>query len=279
MTSAPVSSAASPKPLELARPRMTGVRRWLWNAAPVLFFASILVIWQGAVAIFAIPSFLLPSPTAILEAGLAVAPETWLAHIVATLRVTLIGYVISIAISIPLAIAVALSPIMSRTIYPLLVVVQSTPVVAVAPIIIVALGAGDVPRVVITCLIAFFPLVVSTATGLLATPGELVELSRSLKAPRLREVTQIRLMFAIPYIFSALKISITLAVIGAVVAEFVAAENGLGYFILYSTSFFKVPQAFAALIVLVAISLALFRLVTLSQRLLFPWSLPKDTRS
>ncbi|MEO1019773.1 MAG: ABC transporter permease [Pseudomonadota bacterium] len=258
---------------------MARLRLALWNGAPVLFFAAILFVWQAAVAIFAIPSFLLPSPTAIVAAGLAVAPETWLAHIQSTLWVTLIGYFISIAVSIPLAVAVALSPIMSRTVYPLLIVVQSTPIVAVAPILIVALGAGDVPRVVITCLIAFFPLVVSTATGLLATPSELVELSRSLRAPRVREVTQIRLMFAVPYIFSALKISITLAVIGAVVAEFVAAENGLGYFILYSTSFFKVPQAFAALFVLVAISLALFRLVALAQQLLFPWSLPSQSRS
>ncbi len=274
MKSVQASSTVSPPPLEL-----TWLRHVLWTGAPVFFFAAILILWQASVTIFEVPKFLLPSPTDIVEAGFAVPATTWLTHAAATLKVTLIGYLASIVVSIPLAVAVALSPVMSRTVYPLLIVVQSTPIVAVAPIIIVALGAGDAPRVVITCLIAFFPLVVSTATGLLATPGELIELSRSLKAPRVREVTQIRLMFAIPYIFSALKISITLAVIGAVVAEFVAAENGLGYFILYSTSFFKVPQAFAALFVLVGISLALFRLVVLAQRLLFPWSLPVESRN
>lgn len=142
----------------------------------------------------------------------------------------------------------------------------------------VVLGAGDAPRVVITFLIAFFPIVVSTTTGLMSTPEELLELSRSLGAGRGREIRNIQLPYAVPYIFSALRISVTLAVIGAVVAEFVAAESGLGFFIAFSTSFFKVPQAFAALALLVTLSLVLFRLVALLQRWLFPWSLPKAER-
>jgi NitT/TauT family transport system permease protein len=150
-------------------------------------------------------------------------------------------------------------------------------VVAVAPIMIVVLGAGDAPRVVITFLITFFPLVVSTATGMLATPRELIELSQSLRAPAWREITQIRLPFAIPYIFAALKISITLAVIGAVVAEFVAADKGLGFFIQFSTSMFRLPEAWAGLIILVALSLILFKAVSVAQRLWFPWSLPKGS--
>lgn len=164
---------------------------------------------------------------------------------------------------------------MSRTLYPLLVIVQSTPIVAVAPIIVVVIGAGDLPRVFITFLIAFFPIVVSCVTGLLATPEELVELSRSLGASKAREYRNIRLPYAIPHLFSALRISITLAVIGAVVAEFVAAEKGLGYFINFSTSMFQVPQAFAALMMLVVISLLLFHLIGLLQKVCFPWSLPK----
>jgi NitT/TauT family transport system permease protein len=165
-----------------------------------------------------------------------------------------------------------------RTLYPILVIIQSTPIVAVAPIIVVTLGASDLPRVVITFLIAFFPIVVSTVTGLMATPEELIELSRSLRAGRAREMLHIRLPFAVPYIFSALKISVTLAIIGAVVAEFVAAERGLGFFIMFSTSFFKIPQAFAGLAILVALSLALFQLCTLAQRWFVPWSLPKSDR-
>jgi NitT/TauT family transport system permease protein len=119
-------------------------------------------------------------------------------------------------------------------------------------------------------------MVISTATGVLATPDELLELSRSLRATRWREILQIRLPYAIPYVFSALKVSITLAVVGAVVAEFVAAEHGLGYAILFATSSFRTPQAFAELVVLVVLSLILFGAIVLVQRLLFPWSLPRD---
>ncbi|MCM2292474.1 ABC transporter permease [Allorhizobium sp. BGMRC 0089] len=237
----------------------------------------ILLVWELAVRLFAIPSYLVPAPSAIVAGFSAVEPARWGAHIWATLHVALMGYALSIVIAIPLAILLVRSPFLSKTLYPLLVVVQSTPVVAIAPIIIVVLGAGDAPRVVITCLITFFPMVVSTATGLAATPPELIELSRSLRASSFREMTQIRLPFAIPYIFSALKISITLSVIGAVVAEFCASEAGIGYFIQFSTSMFKLPQAWAGLVVLAAMSLILFQLVALIQRLFFPWSLPKQT--
>ncbi|MGK9065343.1 ABC transporter permease [Stutzerimonas chloritidismutans] len=243
--------------------------------APWLAFLVLLLGWETACRLFAVPSFVLPSPSAILAATAKVGFAGWADHVLATLRVTLMGYALSILIGIPLAVALASSRLLSRTLYPLLVIVQSTPIVAVAPIIVVVMGAGDLPRVFITFLIAFFPIVVSCVTGLLATPEELVELSRSLGASRSREYRNIRLPYAIPHLFSALRISITLAVIGAVVAEFVAAEKGLGYFINFSTSMFQVPQAFAALMMLVVISLMLFHLIGLLQKLLFPWSLPK----
>ena len=246
--------------------------------APAAAFVALLLLWEAAVRLLAIPSFLLPAPSVVMQAMLATPLPVWLGHIWATLRVALMGYALAILISVPLAVALASSRLLSRTLYPILVVVQSTPIVAVAPIIIVTLGASDLPRVVITFLIAFFPIVVSTVTGLLATPDELVELSRSLRAGRVREILHVRLPFALPHLFSALKISSTLAVIGAVVAEFVAAERGLGFFIAFSTSFFKIPSAFAGLVILVAISLILFRLVGLAQKLLAPWSLPKSER-
>jgi NitT/TauT family transport system permease protein len=126
--------------------------------------------------------------------------------------------------------------------------------------------------VVITTLIAFFPIVISTATGLASVPAELIELSRTLRAPRIREYTQIRVPYAVPYIFSSLKVAITLSVIGAVVAEFVAAEKGLGYLILFATSSFKVPVAFASLAILVSCSLALYGLIVGVHKRFFSWS-------
>jgi NitT/TauT family transport system permease protein len=270
---APETAAVEPNAVPSRR-----VAAWLDRFAPALTFVGLVVVWEAAARIFEIPSFLLPRPSAILEAGFEVPVTVWLGHIWATLRVALMGFALAIVVSIPLAVALTYSRLLSRTLYPILIVIQSTPIVAIAPIIVVTLGASDLPRVVITFLITFFPIVVTTATGLLATPEELIELSRSLRAPRIREIMHIRLPYAVPYIFSALKIATTLAVIGAVVAEFVAAERGLGFFILFSTSYFKIPQAFSGLAVLVTLSLVLFRLVGLAQRWLAPWSLPKSAR-
>ena len=284
-TSVDSSSPARPPPPDAAAapaapasPMRVRLAAWGDRFAPPLAFIVLIAIWEASCRAFHIPSFLLPAPSAIVVAGYDIPVAVWLGHIGATLRVALMGYVAAIAISIPLAVALVSSRLLSRTLYPILVIVQSTPIVAIAPIIIVTLGASDLPRVVITFLITFFPIVVSTVTGLLATPEELIELSRALRAGRIREMLHIRLPFAVPYIFSALKISTTLAVIGAVVAEFVAAERGLGFFIAFSTSFFKIPQAFAGLVVLVALSLILFRLCAVAQRRFVPWSLPKSER-
>ncbi len=219
--------------------------------------------------------FVLPAPSDIAEAFFQVESQRWAGHLWATVSIALQGFLLSIAISIPMAMMMVRSRFLARTLYPLLIIIQSTPVVAIAPLLIVILGTGEAPRLVITCLITFFPLVVSATTGMLATPPEMIELSRSLKAPVHKEIWQIRLPYATPYIFSGLKVAITLSIIGAVVAEFVAAEQGLGYFVQFSTSYFKIPQAFAALFFLAAVSLILFKLIQWIQKIGFAWSLTK----
>lgn len=238
----------------------------------LIVFLLVLAGWEAACHLLAVPEYILPAPSAIWHAALDVGLGRWLDHLGATLSVALVGYALAIALALPLAVAITRSALLSRIIMPWLVVIQSTPIVAIAPIIVVTLGAGVLPRVVITTLISFFPLVVSTALGLSSVPAELIELSRSLRATSARQYWQIRMPFAVPYVFSALKVSITLSVVGAVVAEFVAAEKGLGYMILFSTSSFKVPVAFAALILLVLCSLTLYGIVQQAQRRLFPWS-------
>lgn len=274
---APMENSEPDSTSDTATPKVPLTERFLRVPVvlPLLTFTTIIVLWELATRLFNIPPFVLPAPSRIATGFDAVDLPRWIEHVWATLRVALLGFVISIAVSLPIAVALTRMPLVNRALYPLLVVIQSVPVVAVAPIIIVALGTGDVSRVVITFMISFFPLVVSMTTGLMATPPELVELSRSLRAPVHREITQIRIPYAIPFFFSGLKISITLSVIGAVVAEFVAAEKGIGYFIQFSTSMFKLPQAWAGLCVLVAMSLILFQAISLIQRLFFPWSLPK----
>ena len=249
----------------------SSIRRYM----PALTLALLLPFWELICFVASIPVYIFPAPSDIYEALIGVELSRWLGHLWATLHIAIAGFIIAIVVSIPIAIAMVRSDYLKRTIYPLLVIIQSTPVVAIAPLLIVILGTGDAPRLAITFLITFFPLVVAATTGMEATPKELIELSKSLRAKPSREIWQIRLPYAIPYIFSGLKVAITLAIIGAVIAEFVAAEKGLGYFIQFSTSYFKIPQAFASLFLLSIISLLLFQSIKVVQKLFFSWSIGK----
>lgn len=238
----------------------------------LISLTALIIIWQSCCVIFKLPEYVLPSPSLILHSLIDVGLNAWLGHLWVTLRICIIGFIFAFCFSIPLAVLMTASTGFRKAIYPLLVVIQSTPIVAIAPLLIVIMGSDDMPRIVIAFLITFFPIVVSATTGMMNTPEELIELSRSIGAPRYREFTQIRIPYSVPYIFSGLKIAITLAIVGTVVAEFVAAESGLGYFIQFSTSFFAIPNAFAALFVLLTLSLTLFYLVSVVQALFFAWS-------
>ena len=161
-------------------------------------------------------------------------------HTLATTQTVLLGFLASLVVSLPLAVLITASPAIANTIYPLLVLTQSIPKVALAPILVVIFGSNEMPRVVVTFLVAFFPLVLSIAAGITAVPPELIELGRACRASRWRELWRIRLPYAVPFIFSGLKAAITLSVVGAVVGEFVNADRGLGYLIVTSTAFFQV---------------------------------------
>ena len=233
----------------------------------VLFFAA----WEGAVRIFGIREFILPAPSVIATSAWDIAPTLW-RHTLATLTTVVLGFGASVLVSLPLAMLIAASPVISAAIYPMLVITQSIPKVALAPILIIALGANEVPRVIVTFLVAFFPLVVAAVAGLLATPPELIELGRACRAGVVQQMLRIRLPFAVPFVFGGLKVAAALSVVGAVVAEFVGADAGLGYLIQTSMAFFRTPLAFAAVVVLALMGMILFTLVGLVERLLFPWS-------
>jgi NitT/TauT family transport system permease protein len=262
--------------LELPIAALSGWRRWWLRlrgpAISTITVVAVIAIWEIGVRAFQVPEFILPAPSVIVRDTSGVGWSI-VGHAEATTVTILAGYLVAFAISLPLAIAISSVRPLAHALYPLLVIKQSVPVVALAPILIVVLGTGEAPRIAITALIALFPLVVSTATGLSSTPSELVELSRSMGASWFKQLVDIRLPSAVPFIFSGLKISMTLSVVGAVVGEFVAAERGLGYLIYTSTAYFHVSIGFGAMIVLSLIGLALFQSVQLLERRLFPWAI------
>jgi NitT/TauT family transport system permease protein len=238
---------------------------------PLVVVVLFALTWEASVRLFRIPQFLLPAPSAIYAETVATGP-TMLKHTLSTLYTVLMGFGLSIVISLPLAVLITSSTLVANAVYPLLVLTQSIPKVALAPLLVVILGAGALPRVIVTLLVAFFPLVISVATGLLSVPTDLVQLARSLSMSRLEELWRIRLPHAIPFVFNGLKMAIIFAVVGAVVGEFAAAEEGLGYLITSATAFFRTPLAFGALVILSLIGIALFQLVVIVERVFFPWS-------
>lgn len=244
---------------------------------PALTVLLLVVLWEVLVRAFKVPEFLVPAPSSIAEESWKVAGNMGM-HSLATLRTVLLGFALSVVVSLPVALAISSSPAVGNAIYPLLVLTQSIPKVALAPLLVVILGANELPRVVVTFLVAFFPLVISISTGLLAVPSELLELGRACKANWRQELVRIRLPYAVPFIFSGFKVAITLCVVGAVVAEFVNADRGLGYLIVTSTAFFQVPLAFGAVILLSLMGIVLFQLIVMLERWLFPWSAASTAR-
>ena len=267
------SAAAAPAPRNI---------RWSRLAAdigqPVAALVLFVVLWELVCRFFGVPAYLVPAPSAIWTDTLKlIGPVS--VHTLATTQTVLLGFLASLIVSLPLAILITASPAIANTVYPLLVLTQSIPKVALAPILVVIFGSNELPRVVVTFLVAFFPLVLSIAAGITAVPPELIELGRACRASRWRELWRIRLPYAVPFIFSGLKAAITLSVVGAVVGEFVNADRGLGYLIVTSTAFFQVPLAWGALVLLSLLGIILFQAVVIVEQVFFPWAVDTDKQT
>jgi NitT/TauT family transport system permease protein len=250
-----------------------GRRIGAW-VTPMATLVGALVVWEVATRALRIPRFIMPAPSAILAEGWEWRYR-FIGHTWVTLYETLGGFALSIAVGVPLAVLIVYSPALRSALYPLIVLAQSIPKIAIAPVLLLVIGYGEFPKMIVAFLVAFFPVVVDTATGLAATPPELLDLSRSYRASPFKTFVKVRLPMALPFIFSGAKIAITLAVIGAVVGEFVGSDKGLGYVILSSTSYWKTELAFSAMILLSAMAILLFAAVSLVERLLCPWLAPE----
>lgn len=238
---------------------------------PIVGIAAILVVWQAYTHAFAVNKIVMPSPTDIFWASIdnwkTLVRESW-----PTFLESILGFALAVAIGIPFAVCVANSRVLNLTLYPILIATQSIPKVAVAPIVLVWFGLGMQSKLVIAFLVAFFPIVVDTAAGMRATPAGLLELARALRANPLQVFLKVQFPAALPFIFAGSKVAVTLAVIGAVIGEFIGSVEGLGNTLLTANSQLDSPLAWAALIWLSALGILLFGLVVLVERLVLPWS-------
>ena len=237
---------------------------------PAGTLALLIALWQGLVVALDVPKLLLPAPSAI-AAELVRWRGMLVQHTLITLYETILGFLLGIVLGVPIAVAISTSRILQNTIYPLIILAQSIPKVTIAPLFLIWLGYGLLPKVFVGFLVAFFPIVIDTATGLNAVEPELIDLTRALSASEWQTLWRIRFPHALPFFFSGLKVSITLAVIGAVIGEFVGANQGLGYLILTGTAELKTAFVFACMFLLSAIGVGLFALLVAVERFLIPW--------
>lgn len=242
---------------------------------PVLSFVVLLAIWEILIDVFKVPEFLVPPPSKFFARLFTSRDLLWAQSLVTSYEVVL-GFAVAALISIPLALLIASVPIVERAVYPILVFFQLIPKIAIAPLFIVWFGFTTFPKILLTFLLCFFPVLVDSMTGFKAIDPRLLYITRSMGASRWQTFRFIRLPAAMPYIFSGLKVSIVFASTGAIVGEFVGANEGLGYLLLRGTSYMDTPLIFAALVALSVMGLVFSYLVQGSEYLIMPWQNKKE---
>lgn len=246
---------------------------------PVVLILALLIFWQLSTVLWNIQSWLLPSPMEIVRSGFESHSLLW-QHVWQTVIETLWGFVLALTVGLLLGLLVDVFPLVRDAVYPILVISQTIPIIAIAPLLVIWFGYGIWPKIIVVGLICFFPIVVNTADGLRAADPELIALLRTMGASRSDVFFKVRLPGAVPMIFSGIKIAITYSVVGAIMGEWVGASKGLGVFMLRSTNSFRTDWVFVGVAITGIISVLLFGLVVAIERLLLPWyyTAPREQR-
>jgi len=269
VATAPPTRRTSPKP-----PAWSASKDVLWTAASAILAIA---LWAGAVALLKPPAYILPGPWDVLA-------RSWsdrallVSHGAGTMAEILAGLVLSVAIGIPLGILIVAIPIAQRLLYPIVIAFNAIPKVALAPLFVVWFGYGFLPRVLITGSIAFFPVLVATISGLMSIDPELLRLAEVLRAKKSATFIHLRLPQAIPSIIAGVKIATSLAVIGAIIGEFVASDRGWGFLLVQASGSLDTTIMFAIVIILAIVASLLFYLISLVEIYLISWHASQRSR-
>lgn len=257
------------------------MRELTWRskiAAPLCILLFLLLLWDGLTRWDFVPFYVLPPPMAIAERIVSMFPEL-MSHAASTMVEILLGFGLAVVVGVGLAMGIVYYPPFEAAISPWIVVSQVVPKVALGPLFMVWLGFGLLPKVVIAFLIAFFPVLVDTVVGLKSVERDAVFLLRSMGAGQWKVFRHLLLMNALPNIFAGMKVAMTLATVGAIVGEFVGANRGLGYLLLYANGSMDTVLLFSALIVLSVLALMLYGVLSLLEKAMVRWHVSHRTSS
>jgi NitT/TauT family transport system permease protein len=235
---------------------------------PLLGTVGAVLLWWLAIVVFRLESYIIPTPRAVASA-FSRMPGYLFQNALVTLQETVIGFALTVAVGMLIGVALASSHLVEQATYPVLVALNAVPKLAFAPLLVIWMGFGHAPKVVMVGLMCFFPVVLATVAGLTSTPADLAELARSLSASRWQTFVKVRLKSALPQIFIGLKTAMPLAVIGALVGELFGATEGLGFVIQNVGP--DTALAYAAIALLALMSIVLFYLLVVVERLMLPW--------
>lgn len=236
----------------------------------ILVLGATVLVWELAVYIFQPPAILLPAPSAIWADFLS-TPGTFLRHMLYTLSTTAMAFALSVVLGVLLSIGIVQSRLLERTIYTLLVALNSVPKVALAPLFVIWLGTGLEPKLAVAVMLAIFPIVIDMVLGLRSVDPDMLNLARATRASNLQVLLKIRLPNALPSLFAGMKVAISFALVGAIVGEFVAGGNGLGFLVLVAQGQFDTTRVFVSLVLLGLMGTVLFYMVDFAERLMLPW--------
>ena len=253
-------------------------KRW-WDAAfqrirawgmPIIILAALVGAWELWVQVGDVPKWQLPAPSAI-AVELAESRALLWDNTLVTLKEVALGFLAALAAGVILAALITYSRILESSIYPIVIASQTVPVIAIAPLLLIWVGYGIEPKIIIVALIAFYPIAVNTVDGMKSVDPDMVSMMRSLGASRWQIFSKLQVPTSLPFMFSGIKIGISVSVIAAVIAEWVGGNAGLGYLITYSQPLFLTARVFAAIVLLSVMGISLFALASLLERLMLPW--------
>ncbi|MFH1560274.1 MAG: ABC transporter permease [Chloroflexota bacterium] len=240
-----------------------------WSPPAALILLA-LAVWEGAVRLFHVQRWLLPPPSSI-GAELIESRSLLLRHTWVTLEEVLLGFALALVVGIALATAIAYSRIVERAAYPFVIASQTVPIIAIAPLLLIWIGYGIWPKIIVVVLISFFPIVVNTVDGLKSADPDMLNMMRTLGASRWQLFTKVQAPSSVPFLFSGVRVAIAMSVIGAVIGEWVGASAGLGYLMTRSAPQFLTDRVFASIFILSIMGITLFALVVLAERYALPW--------
>ncbi|WP_379128708.1 ABC transporter permease [Paenibacillus sp. sgz500958] len=228
------------------------------------------MLWELSVSFFHIEAWILPGPETIAHEAAKNASGIW-EHTLATLKLTIIGFPIGVAVGILVALLLHVFPWLKRTFYPLLILSQNVPSIALGPLLVIWFGFGLLPKIILITLVCFFPIAVAMMGGLMQSDIMMMNYMQMAGASKWQIFTKLELPASLPSLFSGIKISATYAVMGAVIAEWIGADKGIGIYMQLQKSAYRTDRMFVAIIIIVLLSLLLFAIITLLEKWLVRW--------